>query len=152
MSTRDLHILLRILLQLIFSKTHLKMPWPRQLPCASDAERRYINATSYYATAGMRIPYQISQRDTDATQKLSSCNERPFVAEPLKGSLCRTIHERTLHRASAMPWTASRRFYVMLDVLNGIPIWLVNNSLTLTFCSSETCFVGTFASIGGTWT
>ena len=39
-----------------------------------------MNAISCCVTAGMGTPYQISQRDIDATQQFSSHNERPFVS------------------------------------------------------------------------
>ena len=39
-----------------------------------------MSAISCYVTAGKGTPYQISQRDIDATQQFSSHNERPFVS------------------------------------------------------------------------
>ncbi|KAM0794042.1 hypothetical protein BDR22DRAFT_967978 [Usnea florida] len=56
------------------------MPRPGQLPCATDAEERYMNAVSCCVTADKGTRYQISQRDIDATQQFSSHNERPFVS------------------------------------------------------------------------
>ena len=39
-----------------------------------------MSAISCYVTPGTGTPYQISQRDIDATQQFSSHNERPFVS------------------------------------------------------------------------
>ena len=39
-----------------------------------------MSAISCYVTTGKGTPYQISQRDIDATQQFSSHNERPFVS------------------------------------------------------------------------
>ena len=56
------------------------MQRPRQLHCASVRESIYLEAISCSVTAGIGTPYQISEKDIDATQQFSSHNEYSFVS------------------------------------------------------------------------